>query len=618
LIDLDDSMPSLPAISPPGRTLRAASFAVSGVIALMILLPVAQVFVRRFGGDISGASVLCQHLTLWVGFIGALLATISGKNISLSTVHLLPKGRPQLYAHVFSGAVTATVAGLLSYGSVMMIIDNFAQPSALPLKIPLWASEMVMPVTLALIALRSVWKAHGGWGGRVITLLALAGGFLLGWKMPEAHLHAILIPGVILMTIAFLLGTPVYATMAGLAMLLYFADGTPIPSVPNTAYGLVTNATLPAVPLLTIAGYVLAAGGASKRIVTLYRALLGWMPGGMGLMALFVCAVFTALTGASGVTILAVGGVILPSLLEEKYPEGFSLGLVTAAGSLGLLFPPSTPVLLYSIKAEVDLGHLFLAGAVPGVLIILMVGIYTIVVGVKAKAPRHPFVPSEAARALWAAKWDLGLPVVMVAALALSLATLVEAAAIGALYAILVEVAIFRNLHPTKDLPKVMASGATLVGSVVVLMGVALALSEYLTLQDVPSTLLDWIQAHIHSTWGFLLALNLMLLVLGSVLEMYSAIILIAPLIVPLGKPYGITATHLGVVFLANLELGFLLPPLGLNLFLSGTRFGKPLPKIYKNALPFLIIMTLGVLVVTYFPSLTTGVLSLFGIKNFK
>ncbi len=600
---------------PRSRTLATTSWATTGVLAIMVLLPVARVVVRRQGGDIPGATVLVQHLTLWTGFLGLILATVTQRNLSLSTVHLLPAGNAQMAARIFSNALSAAVAALLAYGSVRMIAATWHEPSALPGGVPLWVSELVMPVALTVVAGRSIWHAPGGWMGRFTAVAAIGLGFGVG-LLGEAHTAAVVWPGLVAIALGFLLGTPVYAAMGGLAMLLTFAEGSPIVAVPNTAYQLVTNATLPAIPLLTVAGYVLAAGGASQRLAALGRALLGWLPGGMGLMALAVCAMFTALTGASGVTILAVGGVVLPTLREENYPERFSLGLVTAAGSLGLLFPPSLPVLLYSIKGEVDLKHLYLAGLVPGLIVIAVVGVYTIFVGMRSQAPRHPFGWREAGRALWAAKWDLGLPLVMIGSYALSLTTLLEAAALGALYAVLVETLVFRNVHPTRDLPAVLANAATLVGSVVVLMGVALALSEYLTLQGIPTALLDWITGHIHSTWGFLLALNVMLLVLGSVLEMYSAIILLAPLIVPLGQPYGVSATHLGVVFLANLELGFLLPPLGLNLFLSATRFGKPLPLLYRAALPFLALMTIGVLIVTYFPSVTIGVLRLLGIES--
>jgi C4-dicarboxylate transporter, DctM subunit len=618
MIDLETEPEAAP--KPPGRMLRVASLAVTLVLAAMILLPVAQTILRRFGADLASATTYTQHLTLWTGFIGAVLATLGGKHLSLTTIHLLPKGRIRLSAQIFCGAVTALVAVLLTVGAVMMVFDNRGNSLTFGAGIPVWWSDAIVPICLGAIAVLALLRAPGGWAGRIAALAACLLMIPL-WKV-HAHGHAgsAMLPGGLILVIAFLLGAPVYVTMAGLAMLLYFGDsanilGTVLGSVPNDTLGLVKNSTLPAVPLLTIAGYVLAAGGASQRLVAAYRALLGWMPGGMALMALSVCAVFTAFTGASGVTILAVGGVILPSLRAEKYPEGFSLGLVTAAGSLGLLFPPSLPVILYGVVAEADIKKLYLAGLVPGVIIITLVAIYAIIVGVRAKAPRHPFVWKDAARALWAAKWDLGLPIIIGGSIVTGVATIVEAAGIGALYSVIVEVAIFRNLHPWRDLPRVMAAGATLVGSVLILMGVALALTQCLVLDDIPGTILTWVQAHIHSQWGFLLALNAILLVLGSVLEMYSAIVVLAPLVIPLGNAFGVDPVHLGVVFLANLELGFLLPPMGLNLFLSATRFNQPLPTLYRRALPFLAIMTLGVLIITYLPHVTTGVLALFGVS---
>ena len=596
------------------RTFKVVGALVTIVLAAMVLLPVAQAIARRLGGDIPSVSVYVQHLTLWTGFLGAILASISGTHLSLSTVNMIPKGRWKEAARIFGGAVTAAVTALLAYASLRMVLDNRTQIATLGAGIPIWWSESIMPVALAVIAIRQVVRGHGGWAGRIAAIAATAIGFGLG--LASAHGASFVWPGAIVILIAFLLGTPVYVAMAGLAMLLYFGDATSIASVPNDTFGLVTKSTLPAVPLLTLAGYVLAAGGASRRLVEAYRALLGWLPGGMALMALAVCALFTAFTGASGVTILAVGGVIYPSLREESYPEGFSLGLVTAAGSLGLLFPPSMPVILYGVVAEADIKSLYLAGLVPGVLILAMVAAYSIAVGLWAKTPRHPFDLGRAARALWKAKWDLLLPVVVGGAILSGLANIVEAAALGALYAVIVEVVIFRNLHPWRDLPRVMANAATLVGAVVILMGIALALTQYLALAEVPNAVLDWVQLHVHSKWVFLLALNAILLVLGSVLEMYSAIVVLAPLVVPLGNAFGVDPVHLGVVFLANLELGFLLPPMGLNLFLSATRFGKPLPTMYRHALPFLLIMTAGVLVVTYVEPLTTGMLKLFGVHG--
>jgi tripartite ATP-independent transporter DctM subunit len=324
-----------------------------------------------------------------------------------------------------------------------------------------------------------------------------------------------------------------------------------------------------------------------------------------------VCAVFTTFTGASGVTILALGGLLLPSLLREGYPEDFSVGLVTAAGSLGLLFPPSLPVILYGVVAQAPIDHLFIGGLVPGLLMIVIVAAYGVVTGVRAKAPRAPFDAREAGRAIWAAKWDLGLPTLVILSIATGFATIVEAAALAAAYSIVVETAIFRSIHPLRDLPRVLVHAATLVGSVVILLGTALGLTSWFVDAEIPTRLVEWMTANVHSPALFLLMLNGVLLVLGSVLEIYSAIVVLAPLVAPLGVAYGIEPIHLGVVFLANLELGFLFPPMGLNLFLAASRFEKPLPYLYRKAFPFLVIMALGVLAITYLPAITTGVVRL-------
>jgi tripartite ATP-independent transporter DctM subunit len=449
----------------------------------------------------------------------------------------------------------------------------------------------------------------------ISRMLAVKGyGFLPapdGPALVRGHTAFLAWPGSLLLFASFLLGAPVFVVMAGFALLLFFLAGTPVASVPAETFRLVISPTLPAIPLLTVAGYVLAEGAASKRLVRAAQSIFGWMPGGLAVVAVVVCALFTTFTGASGVTILALGGIIFPALVREGYPEGFSLGLVTASGSLGLLFPPSLPVILYGVVAGVAIDHLYIGGLLPGLLMIVLVAAYGVIVGVRSKTPRPKFDPREAGRALWDAKWDLGLPLLVVVSIASGFATIVESAALGAAYAIILELAVHRDVHPTRDLPRVLVHASTLVGSVVILLGVALGLTSYLVDAEIPTRLLTWVQTHIHSQWEFLLALNVLLLVLGSVLEIYSAIVVLAPLIAPLGVAFGVEPVHLGVVFLANLELGFLFPPMGLNLFLSASRFQKPLPLLYRKAMPFLIIMSVGVLLITYVPAITTGVVYL-------
>ena len=511
--------------------------------------------------------------------------------------------------------------------------------------VPFWWSMSVMPVSLAAMSVTFVWKSGRGprrWMLRTAGFLVIAFTLLwgaaalpdpVGWPLDVLGapgraftalsslvgkaLGPLATPGALVWTfgaavaLAFLLGAPVFVGMAGLAMVLFVKDATPVAAVPTQTFTLVSSSTLAAIPLLTVAGYVLAEGGAAQRLVRAYRGLFGWMPGGLAVMSVAVAAIFTTFTGASGVTILALGGLLLPSLLEDGYPEGFSVGLVTAAGSLGLLFPPSLPVILYGVVAGTAIEDLFIGGLVPGILMILLVAAYGVWMGVRCKAPRQRFQPREALRSLWEAKWDLGLPTLVVVVVLSGFATIVEASAIAAAYALVVEMVVFRELKPFSDLPRVLLDAGTLVGSVLILLGVALGLTSWFVDAEIPTQLVAWMTTHVKSPALFLLMLNVVLLVLGSVLEIYSAIVVVAPLVAPLGVAYGIDPVHLGVVFLANLELGFLLPPMGLNLFLSAQRFGKPLPFVYKKAFPFLVIMSAGVLLVTYLEPITTGVVRL-------
>ncbi len=578
----------------------------------MVLVPVLDIFLRK------GLGPYTQRIGVWLGFFGAVVATANGKHLGLATTVFLPEHHPlRRVAGYLSGAISSATTLMLAYASFLTVRANSVSTDELPFGVPAWWASIIMPVAFVLICGRFIWHTPGGWRGRASSLLACVVTVAL-FVAFGAHPLWLSWPCIILVVAAFALGAPVFVAMAAIAMTLFFMHDTPIASMPQATLQLMENSTLPAIPLLTVAGYVLAAGGASQRLVRAYKSLFGWLPGGVALMVISVCALFTTLTGGSGVTILALGGLMYPALINDKYPEGFSIGLVTAAGSLGLLFPPSLPVILYSAvlggggQAGVSAKSLYLGGLLPGIVLIIVVALYAIRTGIAAKAPRQSFVAKEAGRALWAAKFDLGLPLVVLSFIASGFGTIVEAAAVGALYALLIEIIVFRDVDPRKEMPVVLVQSATLVGAVVILMGVAYGLTNYLVDAQIPDALVDWVQAHIHSQWTFLLALNGILLVLGSVFEIYAAIIVLAPLVAPLGAIFNVEPVHLGVVFLANLELGFLFPPMGLNLFLSASRFGKPLPYLYKQALPFLVIMALGVLFITYVPALTTGVANFF------
>lgn len=605
---MDTAAPSQEATTKSGRAIALIErVVIVAVIGVMAVLPVLEALGRKtIGSGVPGGLLYTQHLTLWAGFLGALIATGQGKHLSLATGELLPlKLRP--IARGYVGALSAGVAALLSAASVELVKADMGRPAELPGGIPEWWSEIVMPVALGLMALRFIWRASDGWAGRIVALAVVGACLSLG--LFEDHAELLVWPGAIAILLGVLLGAPVFVAMAGLAMLLFFAEGTSIAAVPTETFRLVASPTLPAIPLLTVAGYVLAEGGASKRLLALARAWVGWMPGGIAVVVCLVCALFTTFTGGSGVTILALGGLVFPMLVQEKYPEGFSLGLVSSSGSLGLLFPPSLPVILYAVVAGSSVEELFIAGFLPGLLMLALVAGYGMIVGTRSGATRTPFDGKTALRTLWEAKYELAIPIMVVTSIFTGFATMVESAAIALVGAVIVECFVFRDLHPLRDLPRTIHRGATLLGAVLILLGVAMGLTSWLVDAEIPAALLAWTQEHISSPLVFLLVLNVVLLVVGSVLEIYAAIVILAPLLTPMAAAYGIDPLHLGVVFLANLELGFLFPPMGLNLILSSSRFGKPLSLLYKVALPFLAILAAGVLAITYVPAMTTGFL---------
>jgi tripartite ATP-independent transporter DctM subunit len=401
--------------------------------------------------------------------------------------------------------------------------------------------------------------------------------------------------------------------LGGAALILFWGEDLPIASISLTHYSMVTNPTLPTVPLFTLAGYFLAEGGASKRLVRVFQALLGQFRGGPAIVTVLACAFFTSFTGASGVTILALGGLLMPVLVGAGYSERSTLGLVTGSGGLGLLFPPSLPLILYAIVASantkgggVTIEKVFLGGLGPGLLLVAMLAWLGVRLGPKTQAGRSAFDRAAAGRAMWAAKWELLLPLVVLVALFGGFATPVEAAAVTACYAFVVETFVYRDFGRVGEVRRVMAECGLLVGGVLLILGVALGFTNYLIDAQVPTRAVEWVTGAVRSKYAFLLALNLCLLIVGCVMDMYSAIVVMVPLIVPLGLAYGIDPIHLGIIFLANMELGLLTPTVGINLFLSSYRFDKPVLQVSRAVIPTQCVLVAGVLLITYLPPLTT------------
>jgi tripartite ATP-independent transporter DctM subunit len=596
---------------------RVEGAALIAALGLATVVPLVDLVGRPFGGfHLPAGAALTQQLTLWLAFVGGLVATRERQHLTLSTAEILGHSGLRRAARLVAASVSAAVVAVLAYASVELVAANREQGKVLVAGIPQWWSECIMPIALALMAVRFAWSASEGWRGRLVAAGTVGLAFALGLVPAQAAGATGVLA--VLVLLAALVGTPVFVAMGGLALLFFFRDGTPVAAVSAEVYRLIASPTLPAIPLLTACGYVLAESGASSRLVRFFRALFGWMPGGVPVMVAGVCALFTTFTGGSGVTIIALGGLVYPILRKDGYPESFSLGLVTASGSLGLLFPPSLPVILYSVvasarEASVPADALYLAGLVPGLLLVVLVALYGIHVGRGLGAAVQRFSLREALGATWEAKWELGLPVFIIALFATGVASMVETAAAAVVYAVVVECIVTRDIHPTRQLPSVLLKGSALMGAVLILLSVAMGLTSYLVDAQIPDALLAWVKVHIHGQTAFLLALNVILLVLGSVLEIYSAIIILAPLVAPMGAAFGVNPIHLGVIFLANLELGFLFPPMGLNLFLSSSRFQQPLTRLYRDVVPFLVILGVGVLLITYLPGMSLGILSLLG-----
>ena len=408
----------------------------------------------------------------------------------------------------------------------------------------------------------------------------------------------------ILFLILLLIGVPIFVVIAGLTLFLFFYNQIDISAIIIEMHRMATTPVLVAIPLFTFAGYLLSESGAPKRLIRLSNAILGWMPGGLSVIALFTCAVFTALTGATGLTIIALGGILLPALKSGKYTEVFSLGLLTTSGTLGLLFPPSLPLIVYAIVAKVRIDQLFIAGVLPGILLMVLLAVFCIYKSVSVKVPRTEFHFNELVNAARDALWELPLPLVVLGGIYSGYFAVSEAAAITAVYVLFVELVIYRDIR-LRELPGIMKKSMVLVGGVLIILGAAMGLTNYLIDAEIPMRLLDFFKAHIQSPILFLVVLNIFLLGVGCTMGIFSALVVVVPLLTPLANAYGIDPIHLGIIFLANLEIGASIPPLGINLFIAGMRFEKPVLRLYVASLPFIAILLLGLAIITYLPWLS-------------
>lgn len=598
-------------------------------LAIMFVLPIAEIVARKFFGQgIKGTIPILQHLTLLVGVLGGAVAAREDRLLSLSTLPSFLKGPWQIMGRVASYGFAAGLSVLLAWASWDYVTTLRPTSGVLAYGIPIWVLQMFLPVGFAAVAGRLVWHVAKSWGARALALALAA---VLAWLVIGSPFEPakMVVPALVALAVATIFGAPIFTVLGGVALILFWGAGRPLTLLPLNHYELVTDPILPSVPLFTLTGYFLAEGGASRRLIRVFQAGVGWIRGGPAVMTVLVCTFFTSFTGASGVTIIALGGLLLPVLLAARFSEKASLGLLTGSGALGLLFPPCLPLILYAIIAqrtltylepppgmtlpEVGIKQVFLGGIGPGLLLVFLTSLWAVWTAPKERETRPPFVGSELWKAMWAAKWELLLPAGALGLILGGLATPVEAAAATALYAFLVETVVHRDLHLIRDVPRTMTECGLVIGGVLLILGMAMGLTNCLVFQDVPTKIVEWFQGSIHSRWMFLLVLNLFLLVVGCLMDIFSATIVVVPLIVPLGLVFGVDPVHLGIIFLANLQLGYLTPPVGMNLFLASYRFHKPVMEIVRATLSILLVQAIGVLLITYVPPLTTFLPRLIG-----
>jgi tripartite ATP-independent transporter DctM subunit len=408
----------------------------------------------------------------------------------------------------------------------------------------------------------------------------------------------------LLLLLLAVFGAPLFAVIAGSAMIGYQKEGIDLMAIAIEILGIASMPFLSAIPLFTFAGYLLSESNAPKRLVRLTGALLGWMPGGLALVSLAACAFFTAFTGASGVTIIALGAILYPALQQDGYPDRFNLGLVTTSGSLGLLFAPSLPLILYGVVAEVSIDDLFRAGVLPGVLMLVMLSGWSLWVNRDNRKPLNSFSFGEVRSALRESMWELPLPLVVLGGIYSGYFAVSEAAAITALYVLIVEVFVLREIT-LRQLPTVMRESMLLVGGILIILALSLASTNYMIDAGVPQKLLAFVAELVSNQVSFLVLLLIFLLILGAVLDIFSATVLVVPLILPIAAQYGVNEIHLGIVFLAAMQLGYLTPPVGLNLFIASYRFERSIMEVYAATFPFLVILMLSVLIITFWPELS-------------
>jgi tripartite ATP-independent transporter DctM subunit len=584
-------------------------------LALMVLLGVTDLgFWQRLGLHIRvpGAESFIRHLSLIVGMLGGMVAARESRLLAMSSVAPFLPEKAKRWAQLAAGIVACAITVCLAAAAIQFVGQEREAGLRMALGIPIWWAQVFLPLGFCVIAFRLWWQCANTWTWRLAAFALVAGLLAFAARGPVEPARLVW-PTLGLLLAATVAGAPIFVTLGGTALILFWGQGDPLFTLALDHYDQVTNPLLATLPLFTLAGYLLAESQASARLVRFFGAWTGFVRGGPAIVVALACAFFTTFTGGSGVTILALGGLLMPVLLAARYDEQTALGLITGAGALGILFPPCLPLIIYSIIGQVSMSAMFLGGLLPGMLMVGLTIAYGVWKGPVLSAEERRFRWGEAWRATWAAKWELALPVIPLVLIFGGIALPVPAAAATACYALFTQAVVHRELKLTSSLPKVTVECGLLVGGVLLILGTAMGFTDYLITEHVPDNAAKWVSTAVSSKILFLLSLNLFLLVVGCLMDIFSATVVVVPLIVPVGAAFGINPIHLGIIFLANLELGYLTPPVGLNLFLSSYRFRKPVMVVARATVPMMLVRLIGVLLITYVPVITTWLPGLFG-----
>ncbi|MDR0411907.1 MAG: TRAP transporter large permease subunit [Treponema sp.] len=590
----------------------------------VLLAGIAEIFSEM------GAADILTHLLLVSGLFAGMLTAKNQNHLAISVVQNFTGEKVRRPIAVWSGLLSSFIATIVAWSAVSFI--KIWLDGRLVGFIPDTVFATAIPLGYGVTAIRFALQIPISGKARILSFSAILVGSIAsfpliaktiwGFEVPDAA-YAIIdaftaaaafikIPAVVVLLISAFAGVPLFTAIGGLSLILLAADGGELDVVANQIYATLTSDSFIAIPLFTLTGFFLSESKAGTRLVATFKALFSWLPGGMIIATVVICAFFTTFTGASGITILALGGVLMAILNDVKYKEKFSIGLLTSVGSIGLLFPPSIPIILVGVATQTNILHVFLGGLIPGVVLVIAVIVFGVVASIQTKIPVEKFSLKETSAALRSAVFEILLPFILIIGYFSGVLSLVEIGAVAVLYVFIVEVVIHRDI-PLKKAVIVFQKAAPIIGGILSILALSQSLSYYIVDTQAPENFARWMQAAVHSKYLFLLLLNLALLMVGCLMDIFSAILIVLPLITPLGAAYGIDPVHLGIIFITNLELGFLTPPVGMNLFLASYRFEKPFTAVCRYVLPFLIIQLAIVLLITYVPWLSTFLPKLVG-----